>query len=81
MPTSRGAPGTYQPPVVPNGFEIPKGVRITDGGATRQLGKAATVIYQIEQRAASAVTVTVTEVVVGDLPGCSPDRTSEGNLP
>lgn len=55
------------PPVVPDGFEIPKGVRITDGGATRQLGKAATVIYQIEQRAASAVTVTVTEVVVGDL--------------
>ena len=54
-------------PVVPDGFDVPKGVRITDGGAKRQLGKPATVVYEIEQRAASAVTVTVTEVVVGDL--------------
>jgi hypothetical protein len=54
-------------PVVPDGFDIPKGVRITDGGATRELGKPATVVYQIEQRAASAVTLKVTEVVVGDL--------------
>lgn len=54
-------------PVVPDGFEVPSGVRITDGGAKRQLGKPATVVYEIEQRAASAVTVTVTEVVVGDL--------------
>lgn len=54
-------------PVVPDGFDIPKGVRITDGGAKRQFGKPATVVYQIEQRAASAVTVTVTDVVVGDL--------------
>jgi hypothetical protein len=54
-------------PVVPDGFDVPQGVRITDGGAKRQLGKPATVIYQIEQQAASAVTVTVTEVVVGDL--------------
>ena len=44
------------PPVVPDGFEVPKGVRITDGGAKRALGKSATVVYQIEQRAASAVT-------------------------
>lgn len=55
------------PPVVPDGFEIPEGVRITDGGAKREVGKPATVVYQIEQRAASAVTVTVTEVVAGDL--------------
>ncbi|HUQ00191.1 MAG TPA: hypothetical protein VM093_06995 [Aeromicrobium sp.] len=54
-------------PVVPDGFDVPKGVRITDGGAKRQLGKPATVVYQIEQRAASAVTVTVTSVVQGDL--------------
>ncbi len=54
-------------PVVPDGFDIPKGVRITDGGAKRELGKPATVVYQIEQRAASAVTMKVTEVVVGDL--------------
>ena len=54
-------------PVVPEGFDVPKGVRITDGGATREFGKPATVVYQIEQRAASAVTVTVTEMVVGNL--------------
>ena len=54
-------------PVVPDGFDIPNGVRITDGGANRQVGKPATVVYEIEQRAASAVTVTVTDVVVGDL--------------
>lgn len=55
--------------VVPEGFDVPKGVRITDGGAKRPVGKPATVVYQIEQRAASAVTVTVTDVVVGDLAG------------
>ena len=54
-------------PVVPDGFDVPKGVRITDGGAKRQIGKPATVVYQIEQRAASAVTVTVKKVVVGDI--------------
>ena len=54
-------------PVVPDGFDVPKGVRITDGGAKRQIGKPATVVYQIEQRAASAVTVSVTDVVVGNI--------------
>jgi hypothetical protein len=52
---------------VPDGFDIPDGVHITAGGAKRELGKPATVVYEIEQRAASAVTVTVTEVVTGDL--------------
>ena len=55
------------PPVVPDGFEIPKGVHITAGGTKREVGKPATVVYEVEQRAASAVTVTVTEVVAGDL--------------
>jgi len=54
-------------PVVPEGFDVPRGVHITDGGAKRKVGKPATVVYQIEQQAASAVTVTVTDVVVGDL--------------
>jgi hypothetical protein len=63
-----GCQGDPKPrPVVPEGFDVPKGVRITDGGAKRQVGKPATVVYEIEQGAASAVTVTVTEVVVGDL--------------
>ncbi|MFL6090875.1 MAG: hypothetical protein ACJ71Z_12120 [Aeromicrobium sp.] len=54
-------------PVVPDGFDVPKGVQITDGGAKRHIGKPSTVVYQIEQRAASAVTVTVTQVEQGDL--------------
>ena len=66
--TSVGCQADPKPrPVVPEGFDVPKGVRITDGGAKRQMGKPATVVYEIEQRAASAVTVTVTDVVVGDL--------------
>jgi hypothetical protein len=65
---STGCQGEPKPrPVVPEGFDVPKGVRITDGGAKRPIGKPATVVYEIEQRAASAVTITVTEVVVGDL--------------
>jgi hypothetical protein len=59
--------GAKPRPVVPEGFDVPKGVQITDGGAKRQLGKPATVVYQIEQRAASAVTITVTSVDHGDL--------------
>lgn len=54
-------------PVVPDGFDVPKGVQITDGGSKRKIGKPATVVYEIEQRAASAVTVTVTRVERGDL--------------
>lgn len=68
MIASVGCQADQRPrPVVPEGFEVPKGVRITEGGAKRQMGKPATVVYEIEQRAASAVTVTVTEVVTGDL--------------
>jgi hypothetical protein len=52
---------------VPDGFDVPKGVRITHGGATRRIGQKATVVYHIEQRAASAVTVEVTQVVTGSL--------------
>lgn len=52
---------------VPEGFDVPKGVQITHGGSKRPIGRPATVVYQIEQRAASAVTVTVTDITVGDL--------------
>jgi hypothetical protein len=52
---------------VPEGFDIPRGVKITNRGANRQIGRPATVVYQIEQRAASAMTITVSEVEKGDL--------------
>lgn len=52
---------------VPEGFDVPKGVKITAGGSSRPLGRPATVVYQIEQRAASAVTVVVPKVDVGNL--------------
>jgi antitoxin component of MazEF toxin-antitoxin module len=52
---------------VPEGFDVPKGVTITDAGSSRAVGRPATVVYQIEQRAASAITIVVTDVVVGDL--------------
>jgi hypothetical protein len=59
--------GPRAKPVVPDGFEVPNGVRITDGGSKREVGKPATVVYRIEQGAASAVTVTLTELETGDL--------------
>lgn len=52
---------------VPEGFDVPKGVKITDAGSNRSVGRSATVVYQIEQRAASAITIVVSEVVEGDL--------------
>ena len=52
---------------VPKGFNVPAGVTITRGGTTLQLGRAASVVYQVEARAQSAVTVVVREVVKGDI--------------
>ena len=52
---------------VPKGFDVPAGVTITEGGSTVPLGRSATAVYQVEERAASAVTVTVTEVKKGDI--------------
>jgi hypothetical protein len=52
---------------VPKGFDVPAGVTITPGGSTVRLGTPATAVYRVEERAASAVTVTVTEVKKGDI--------------
>lgn len=52
---------------VPEGFDVPRGVKITPGGAKRKVGDSATVVYHVEQRAASAVTVRVTRIVTGSL--------------
>lgn len=52
---------------VPEGFDVPQGVTIAPAGSKRALGRSATVVYQIEQRAASAITIVVSDVVEGDL--------------
>lgn len=52
---------------VPEGFDVPTGVTITAAGSNRAIGRSATVVYQIEQRAASAITIVVSDVVEGDL--------------
>jgi hypothetical protein len=52
---------------VPKGFDVPAGVAITKGGSTLELGKPASVVYQVEEGAASAVTVTVNAVRKGDI--------------
>lgn len=59
--------GPRAQPVVPDGFEVPEGVQVTEGGSKREIGKPATVVYRIEQGAASAVTVTLTDLKTGDL--------------
>lgn len=63
-----GCGGEERPePDVPDGFDVPRGVKITEGGAKRRVGQSATVVYHVEQRAASAVTVRVTDIVTGTL--------------
>jgi hypothetical protein len=52
---------------VPKGFDVPAGVTITEGGSTLALGKPASVVYQVEEGAASVVTVSVDAVKRGDI--------------
>jgi hypothetical protein len=52
---------------VPKGFDVPAGVTIAEGGSTVALGRPASVVYRVEERAASAITVTVREVRTGDI--------------
>jgi hypothetical protein len=52
---------------VPKGFDVPAGVTITDGGSTLKLHTAASVVYTVGERAASAVTVAVNQVTKGDV--------------
>ena len=50
---------------IPAGFDVPDGVTITKAGAKRTRGEAATVVYQIDGTATSAVTVTINDVRKG----------------
>ena len=52
---------------MPKGFDVPAGVTITKGGSTLDVGKPASVVYQVEEGAASVVTVTVDGVKKGNI--------------
>jgi len=52
---------------VPKGFDVPDGVTLTKGGATLTEDKSASVIYQVGDKAASAITVTVSSVRKGSI--------------
>ena len=52
---------------VPKGFDVPAGVTLTKGGTVLTEDDSASVIYQVGSAAASAITVTVTQVKKGDI--------------
>src|SRR5690554_1637704 len=52
---------------VPKGFTVPDGVTLTQGGTQLELGKPASVVYQIAGNATSAITVAVSAVRKGSI--------------
>jgi hypothetical protein len=52
---------------VPKGLDVPKGVTLTKGGTTLTEGKPASVVYQVADKAASVITVTVSAVRKGSI--------------
>lgn len=52
---------------VPKGFDVPEGVTLTKGGTQLSQSEPASVIYQVGDKAASAITVTVAEVTKGSI--------------
>ena len=52
---------------VPKGFDVPSGVTIAQGGSTLPLHKAASVVYEVEDGATSAITVSVNNVRKGNI--------------
>lgn len=52
---------------VPKGLDVPAGVKLTPGGTKLTEDQPASVIYQVGDRAASAVTVTVAQVKKGSM--------------
>jgi len=52
---------------VPKGFDVPAGVTIAQGGSTLPLHRAASVVYEVEDGATSAITVSVNNVRKGNI--------------
>lgn len=63
------APQETEPegPVVPRGFDLPAGVTLTEPGTTLEPGEPASVVLDLGNGAASAVTVEVTKVEEGSM--------------
>lgn len=61
------SPTKQEPEPTPKGFDTPKGVTLTAGGSTLKQDKPATVVYDVGDAAASAITVTVTSIRKGDI--------------
>lgn len=52
---------------VPKGFDVPQGVTLTQGGTKLTEDKPASVVYRVGDKAASAITVTVSSVRKGSI--------------
>lgn len=64
---SDGKAAATPSPTVPKGFEVPAGATLTKGGAKLGQDDSATVVYQVGDKAASAVTVRIAEVKKGSI--------------
>ncbi len=64
---SDGKAETTPSPNVPRGFDVPAGVTLTKGGAKLAQDESASVVYQVGDKAASAVTVKIAEVKRGSI--------------
>src|SRR5690606_15828626 len=53
--------------VGPRGFDVPAGVTLTEGGTTLAVGEPASVVHEVVDGAASAVTVTVRKITKGSI--------------
>lgn len=62
-----GEPAPEATASTPAGFDLPAGVELTKPGATLKPGKPATVVYQVGDGAASAVTATITKISKGKI--------------
>ncbi|MRK01196.1 hypothetical protein GEV27_06640 [Aeromicrobium sp. S22] len=64
---SEDKPKASKETTAPAGFDVPPGVKLTSGGTRLDEGKPATVVHQVGDRAASAVTVRVLKVKKGSI--------------
>ena len=62
-----GAEQAPEGPALPKGFDVPPGVTLTAPGTTLATGEPASVVLELDEGSASAVTVTVREVRKGSI--------------
>lgn len=64
---SEEQPAAPEDTATPKGFDVPAGVTLTPGGTKLEGGEPATVVHQVGDRAASAVTVRVEKIKKGSI--------------